>query len=73
MKKDNSTGKSIDFYNKGQAIFDRIPAYVQASKTILNPKHEWPFKSPASIRPLTKKLEKELENEFLFTLPKAPF
>ena len=25
MAKDNSTGKPIDFYDKGQAIFDRIP------------------------------------------------
>jgi len=25
MKKDNSTGKDIDFYDKGQVIFDRIP------------------------------------------------
>tara|TARA_R110002126_G_C10237513_1_gene480728 strand:+ start:330 stop:524 length:195 start_codon:yes stop_codon:yes gene_type:complete len=32
VKKDNSTGKSMDFYDKGQAIFDRMVAATAALK-----------------------------------------
>jgi len=71
VAKDNSTGKDKEFYDKGQTIFDRIPAHVQLTKTILNPKHAWPFKSPTP--PQTKKEREKIENEFLLTLPKAPF
>ena len=59
--KDNSTGKTKGFYERGQAVFDRIPKMPEKNvKVALNPQLPWPFPSAAP----KKKPEQ---------LPAAPF
>jgi len=54
MKKDNSTGKPIDFYDKGQVIFDRIPGGEMKISTAEIDKElaDWPRVKPAPATPL---------------------
>ena len=54
MARDNSTGKTKEFYDKGQTIFDRIPgkemkiSTAEIDKTLA----DWPRVKPAPADPL---------------------
>ena len=54
--KDNSTGKTVGFYERGQAIFDRIPK--EEKKIKMSPAEaekalaDWPRVKPAPAKPI---------------------
>ena len=54
MARDNSTGKTKEFYDKGQAIFDRIPGGEMKISTAEIDKAlaDWPRVKPAPAEPL---------------------
>ena len=54
MARDNSTGKTKEFYDKGQAIFDRIPGKEMKISTAEIDKAlaEYPRVKPAPAKPI---------------------
>jgi hypothetical protein len=57
--KDNSTGKTVGFYERGQAIFDRIPKMPEEKKEMKLTETEadkiiadWPRVKPAPAKPV---------------------